>query len=1313
MQHTPIRTFSNSSLTTPVLNSPVSNNVTASFEIDAQNIIAGITFMALPAEVLAYIMYKVDNPIMLSMACRTLHALYQEASVYKPHERQAHKLIYSLPNLNIDALREKLASLPTEKECRVMIPAPDTPEWLQLKYNRQYVRGPLDMVKDAYIMAWELLLQPGAINDCAYASELMRLILELVHYVDADQYVMQLFDGNFPQDFFEQLAQIDLDRCLRLVANYFDIEKNSPAYAFFLRQFSLITSVDYCAELSYFLKEYNWTLKKNASLLFWIIEKFTYQFFIEQHTKNKEYETLLDLLLTYGCDLEQSNEDGETALLYLLKKASKLKNEKSLAKTQLFDWVNLLLEEGANCNARTKQGENILTYAVQTYHLPLIEHLLCYPDMDKQLVKKHEVSALLFAIAIDDLPTVKTLLGQLTFYNNNRICAFLYTLWCKKDDIAEDEIANPFLINITAEEKNEFVNQALSDPTKYCSPEKFPELVSLLQYDANCNTRVAMSGMNILTQDFDYRQEALVKSLLQQPNAKTLLGQPTFYNNIRICAFLYTLWCKKGNMAEQMADAFLSNITAEEKNAFVTQALFHTMIYCSPEEFRELVPLLLQYGADCNTRDAKSGMTILTQACAYQQEALVKLLLQQPNIKVNVGDEYDPLLARAIILGNLPILQALLAHPKINIDDFDHDYVDHDYVDHDYDHEYINYNDYDHYDDTPSIREVATPIMYAVSHGSPGAVNLLVQALLMRNKKNPTDIDTIRTREKYIAKSFFKINEASPVKQREMQKAFLHSMKAAEKKVFVHNIKRLAFGKNRAKVAAFLSEEAADYIADEKGKTMLMAACRAQQVEVVKELLPHFAINLNMRDNKGRTALYYAVEQGNASIVQALLNHNTIEEAELFICAFFNAIQYKNRKINTIFSNLMQEPLQIDVINRVLGLAMAPCYKAIFYEFVSYLLEQGADCNTVNQAGDTALIRACFYQQESVVNLLLQQPGIQLNIVNQQGKTALHYAIDAKAMPIIQALLNAYKLSRSTLCYVFNYALEKGQHDIAGMLIAIVEENDFLSEEAECNIVDEKGKTMLIVACRAQQIKVVARLLQYSTINLNIRDNQGRTALYYAVEQGNASIVQALLNHNTIEEAELFTCAFFNALQGKNTEIHTIFLPLMQKPLHIGVVNRVLGLAMAPCYQPVFYKFVSYLLEQGADCNTVNQAGDTALIRACFYQQENVVNLLLQQPGIQLNRVNQQDKTALHYAIDAGSMLIIQALLDTYKLSHSTLLSAFIYALEKSREDIAGMLIATVEEGCSAFIKQALTLAFIKGKWKVVEVLKAWSKMVR
>ena len=46
--------------------------------------------------------------------------------------------------------------------------------------------------------------------------------------------------------------------------------------------------------------------------------------------------------------------------------------------------------------------------------------------------------------------------------------------------------------------------------------------------------------------------------------------------------------------------------------------------------------------------------------------------------------------------------------------------------------------------------------------------------------------------------------------------------------------------------------------------------------------------------------------------------------------------------------------------------------------------------------------------------------------------------------------------------------------------------------------------------------------------------------------------------------------------------------------------------------------------------------GDSALIRACFHNQVNVVKILLKVPGIDINLHSVNKKTALDYAVNMG-----------------------------------------------------------------------------
>ena len=66
----------------------------------------------------------------------------------------------------------------------------------------------------------------------------------------------------------------------------------------------------------------------------------------------------------------------------------------------------------------------------------------------------------------------------------------------------------------------------------------------------------------------------------------------------------------------------------------------------------------------------------------------------------------------------------------------------------------------------------------------------------------------------------------------------------------------------------------------------------------------------------------------------------------------------------------------------------------------------------------------------------------------------------------------------------------------------------------------------------------------------------------------------------------------------------------------------------------------------GADPNTkVGRDNWTCLMRAIRGNHEEVVDLLLAQPGLDVNAKNNSNRTALHYACDKGNIAILSKLL--------------------------------------------------------------------
>jgi hypothetical protein len=166
------------------------------------------------------------------------------------------------------------------------------------KANKNYI------IQQKYMTAWKLLLREE-FRDASKAREFVRIILELLPYIshgEIKEHSKNLFGTDFPEAFFEWLSDFCLDQCLQLIIKHFDIKQArcfiqklcSPSLA--LNDLRCIVRGRYPSFLHYAI----------ASLP------------ISTGDEKRGLIILLDLLLKKGCDLEQHNKLGETALNYIL-----------------------------------------------------------------------------------------------------------------------------------------------------------------------------------------------------------------------------------------------------------------------------------------------------------------------------------------------------------------------------------------------------------------------------------------------------------------------------------------------------------------------------------------------------------------------------------------------------------------------------------------------------------------------------------------------------------------------------------------------------------------------------------------------------------------------------------------------------------------------------------------------------------------------------------------------------------------------------------------------------------------------------------
>ena len=160
------------------------------------------------------------------------------------------------------------------------------------------------------------------------------------------------------------------------------------------------------------------------------------------------------------------------------------------------------------------------------------------------------------------------------------------------------------------------------------------------------------------------------------------------------------------------------------------------------------------------------------------------------------------------------------------------------------------------------------------------------------------------------------------------------------------------------------------------------------------------------------------------------------------------------------------------------------------------LLTAGADVNTPDGEGKTALMAAIQSRNPEAVKLLLEA-GANLHAKNSSGETALHVAAAGGYGNIVSKLLEkgadvagTDNQGRTALFF----AIQQGHYDTAEQLI---------SANAAKDIVDVNGNNLLMSAAESSNLKLIQLMLNQG-LDVNAENNNGETAFHYALNNDDA-----------------------------------------------------------------------------------------------------------------------------------------------------------------------------------------------------------------
>ena len=477
-----------------------------------------------------------------------------------------------------------------------------------------------------------------------------------------------------------------------------------------------------------------------------------------------------------------------------------------------------------------------------------------------------------------------------------------------------------------------------------------------------------------------------------------------------------------------------------------------------------------------------------------------------------------------------------------------------------------------------------------------------------------------------------------------------------------------------------LIEKNADVnIQDEDGDTALITACENKHADVAIALLEHPYIKVNLANNKGETALYKASEKGMLAVVEKLIKRgaDVNVQAKNGDTALIVACKAKTKKHALVALALLERTdIDVDLVTKRGSTALQWASNRGMLAVVQKLIAKDADVNIQDKNGDTALIKACYRNNEKCALALLERKDIEVDLEDKNGDTALDWAFKNELLSVVKKLIakgadvnkhnkygytplikackennKKYALALLERTYIevnlvnnhgetaLYWASEKG-------MLAVVEK--LIEKGADVNIQNEDGYTALM---KFWQANVALALLEDDNINVNLKNKDGYTALHKASFLGNLlrmlAVVKKLIERGADVNAQDKDgrTALMIACQ-ETTKYADVALALLEDDnIKVDLVDEYGKTALDYASENRMTEVVKKLIERRADVNIQDENGDTALIGACKKNRVNVALALLEHPYIEVNLMNNNGETALGWAFKNGLLEVVKKLI--------------------------------------------------------------------
>lgn len=696
------------------------------------------------------------------------------------------------------------------------------------------------------------------------------------------------------------------------------------------------------------------------------------------------------------------------------------------------------------------------------------------------------------------------------------------------------------------------------------------EIVQLVAYDVNIKNRKGDTPLHIAAGAgcFDTVSYLLERGVAEidglNLEKETPLQCACKSNNLE----LIDLLIQRGADPKKMAPNFYDNLSADLKYRLSGNSQLH--ISCEKGKMDE-VRILLEKGANTEGKNF-NGNTPLHLACMNGNLAIIQMVAEKTTEVDAVNKAGETPLHIACSKGNADAVKILIAKEsdvnKAKEDDFGN----------------------------TSLISACGP------NGNLALVKLLVEKgaqTSQSNKKGDTALHLAA------------MNNNAPIVEYLAPRCDIEAMNKTKETPLAKAASRgnmsvidllLLYGADPRKIPAPISDNMQPAVKDKLINTPLHAACKAGNLETVKQLLAKGA-QVDLINLEGDTPLHYLAQQRDAAILSLLAPKSSRinQENQHGFTPLHRFCTHGNTAGAEILLNNLAD------VNKVSSSGSTPMHYACgtfaSEELVKLLFAKGADLQAKDNQKNTCLHLAAKNGHLFLAEFFLKNGFKEIDALNNEGLTPLAEAALHKRVEIIDLLLK-YKADRSKI-----------KPDIFSSLPPDVQQRVL-------------GNSPLHVACMQGNAEAVNALLEQGGADLANHD--GNTPLHLACLHGHNEIISLVagksnqidqLNQNG-ESALHIVCAKGNwqgalPLIRKGTNVHLGTAKSGDRPIHLA------------CGKEGNLELVKLLEEQNG-INEKNFNEDSALHFAAVWGHASIVAYLLSK-GMQETK-NREGKTPLTYA---------------------------------------------------------------------------------